>query len=362
MNRIKTAIIVLVILIIAIISSKILSSKDKTRLNHSQNSSRENKIYVVKNLPYEKTIRTSGRMFSYDGFTIYSEVNGLILDAKKLIKEGNYYKKGEVIVKIDDSIYANQLRAKRSALLNLITLVLPDFKYDFPNEFAKWNEYLDKLNPEKPLPPLPKITSAREKYYLASKNVLQTYYEIKSMEATHSKYRIKAPFNGYLVSAFIGEGEMVKAGQKIGRFINSNLFEMSAPVSLNDVHFLKVGLPVTLKEIAHDKKLKGKIARINRSVSQESQSVLIFIQSKDKSIHDGAYYDAIITTHKKELVAKIPKEAFDRFGNVTIKKDSKLINIKPKIYDSSPLYYFVTGLKDGTEIVLPANYTGNLPE
>jgi multidrug efflux pump subunit AcrA (membrane-fusion protein) len=355
MNKYKSAAISLVILLVAVFIAAVFIKSGQKKNENSSKKTVSEKSVKVKNVLYKKTITSSGRMFAFNKFDIYAEVNGLIKRASKPLRAGTFYKKGETIIKIDASVFKNQLKAKRSALLNQITLLLPDLKYDFPNEYEKWLGYLGEMDATKTVPPLPKISSNREKYYLASKNILQSYYDIKSMEATFEKYSIKAPYNGYLTAAYAREGDMARAGQKLGTFVNSGLYEMAAAVSASDLKYLKKGMDVTLSAYKSDKKIKGKIVRINPSVSPETQSVYVYVQTKDPSVRDGMFYDFYKIVQTDIMAAKIPKAAFDEEEFVVIKTDNGRKRIKPHIVDKNPLFYFITDIPDGTEIVYESN-------
>ncbi len=353
MKRTKYFAIAFSILIVSALFAIFLINKNKhPKISDGLKKEIVKKFFVVKNSPFEKKILTNGRMYAYNRFDIYAEVSGQIKKSQKPLRGGTFYRQDEVIVKIDDSIFRNQLFAKKSALLNQLTLLLPDLKYDFPGEYDKWLKYLDNFNVEKTLPPLPQISSEREKYYLASKNILQSFYEIKSAEATYVKYFIRAPYDGYLTQSLLREGDMVRAGQKIGTFVGSGLFEMQAAVSTNEIKFVKKGMRVFLSEYKSEKKIEGKISRINPSVSPESQSVYVYIQTRDSKVRDGAFYNVIIPVKVNFNAAKIPKKAFDAENFVFIETESGLKRIKPEIIDETPLFYFVKDLKDGTKILL----------
>ncbi len=353
MKRAKFVVIVLLILFVSVLFAIFLIGKNK-RPEVSGVIKRQavKKFILVKNLPFEKKILTNGRMYAYNRFDVYAEVNGQIKKSQKPLRAGIFYKKNEIIVKIDDSIFKNQLFAKKSSLLNQLTLLLPDLKYDFPNEYRKWLIYLDNFNVEKTLSPLPRISSEREKYYLASKNILQSFYEIKSSEATFVKYSIHAPYDGYLTQSLLREGDMVRAGQKIGTFVGAGLFEMKAAVATDEIKFIKRGMKVFLNEYKSAKKIEGEISRINPSVSPESQTVYIYIQTKNSKVRDGAFYNVIIPVKVNFNAAKIPRKAFDIENFIFIETKSGLKRVKPKIIDETPLYYFVENLEDGTKVLL----------
>lgn len=93
-------------------------------------------------------------------------------------RAGKKFQKGEILLRIDDEVYKNSLFAQKSNLLNQLTLLLPDLKIDFPQEYQKWDDYLANFEISK------------------SFNIYKLFYDIKSIEATYLKFFITAPFDG----------------------------------------------------------------------------------------------------------------------------------------------------------------------
>ena len=111
-------------------------------------------------------------------------------------------------------------------------------------------------------------------------------------------------------------------------------------------------MKVFLNEYKSAKKIEGEISRINPSVSPESQTVYIYIQTKNSKVRDGAFYNVIIPVKVNFNAAKIPRKAFDIENFIFIETKSGLKRVKPKIIDETPLYYFVENLEDGTKVLL----------
>lgn len=352
MKNLKSIIIVVTLIIIALVVSGFLGNQNKedVRIPEKQETVAKD-VIKVKNEVYEKTINTTGRMYAFEKVDLYSEVSGVLENTSIKFKEGKKYSKGETLLSIDSEVYENTLKSQKSSFLNQLTLILPDLKFDFPTEYVKWDKYLKEFNIEEQVADLPKTESEREQFYLASNNIFKLYYDIKSMEATFNKYTIRAPFSGIVTESNINPGTLVMNGQKLGEFINTSLFEMEAAISLGEIEQLKIGTEVILQSLGSNEITKGKVVRINEKIDSETQSVKVFIQSSDEKIKDGMFFSAELKTNSNTSLAKLPKEAIN---NNKVKVQTKDVEdeIEVEIFDKNEDYVFVKGLEDDSLVVI----------
>ena len=126
-----------------------------------------------------KIIET-GRLSSQQSVDLSAEVQGQILPGKIILRKGTKFRKGDLLVKIFDEEAKNNLRASKSRFMNGIASILPDIRIDFPESYQKYQDFFNSIKIDKPLPELPKLDSDKEKVFLASRNILNDYYNIKS--------------------------------------------------------------------------------------------------------------------------------------------------------------------------------------
>ncbi|MBU0560417.1 MAG: efflux RND transporter periplasmic adaptor subunit [Bacteroidetes bacterium] len=345
-------IIVIGIILSAVVIGNILSLQNKDNLRAKFNPPQiPAETFKVKNEYHTKTINTSGRMYSFEKIELYAEVSGVLNQDSSQFRPGKTFSKGEILLSIDDNVYKNSLYAQKSSLLNQLTLLLPALKFDFPQEYAKWNEYLSNYNITNSLRNLPIINSEREKYYIASNNIFKLFYDIKSMEATFGKYSIPAPYDGVVTQANINPGTLVRNGQKLGEFINTNLFEMEAAVKISELSLIEKGTKVSLKSNGSGKIIDGKVVRVNQTIDKESQSVKIYIQSGDKRIKDGMFFIVEIKAKDKTKSAKVPQNAINN-NQVKIQLNNSEKIVEVEIVDRDPSYFYVAGLEDNSTVIM----------
>ena len=129
-------------------------------------------------------IPITGKIKPDEKIDIYAEVQGKLLWSTKPFKEGLNYRRGEAMIVINSEEAALSLRSQKSTFLNALVKMIPDLKMDFPDDFEVWDRYLQDYNISQPLQPLPGTSVSKLKYFLASRNIYDQYYSIKSRKKT----------------------------------------------------------------------------------------------------------------------------------------------------------------------------------
>ncbi len=121
-------------------------------------------------------------MVAKNKIELYSEVQGVLEISGKEFKPGTSFYKGETILKINSDEFFANLQAQKSNLFNALTAIMPDIRIDFPNEYNKWQSYLQKFDIHKTLEKLPEFSSEKEKFFISGRNILTNYYNVKNSE------------------------------------------------------------------------------------------------------------------------------------------------------------------------------------
>ena len=340
------------ILIIGYIIGNILSNqKEPMRKRTGQSSIKLPKILTVINQDFLPLIKVTGTLYAYDKVDVFAEVSGILKPTGKRFKEGVKFKKGDLLIKIDDSVYKNNVLAQKSSLLNQLTLLLPDLSLDFPQSAGEWEKYLKKFDLNKALSPLPLARSDKEKYYIAARNIYNKFYSVKSMEATLDKYSLKAPFAGVVTLSSINPGTLVRPGQKLGEFTNTDWYEMETAVSVFDVNQVKVGLEVWLTFEKNQSKYKGIIGRINVVIDPATTLVKVYIRTNHPDLKAGMFMSGEIKGNPIKGIFLIPKDILVDNDKVFVVEKSALRLQKVSIVGDRGGKALIKGLKDGIRIL-----------
>ena len=294
-------------------------------------------VETVKNGNVPIIVPANGNLVAKRRVELYAEVQGVFKSGNKLFKPGQEYRAGEILIRIDAAEYYANVQSSKSNLYNLITSIMPDLRLDYPEVFDKWQSFLANFDINKSVPPLPEMNTDKEKYFISGRGILTNYYTIKNLEQRLAKYTIAAPFNGVLTEALVTEGTLVRSGQKLGEFINTNDYELEVAISKTYSDLLNVGEVVQLKSIDNNKTYQGKVTRINGRVDLASQTITAFIEVKDPDLREGMYLEAHLKAKEEPDAIEINRSLLLETQEIFVVRDSvlDLIPVKPVYYSDN---------------------------
>jgi len=316
---------------------------------------------VVQNGTVPIIVAANGNLNAKQRVELFAEVQGVFKRGSKLFKEGQAYNAGETIISIDASEYAASVQSAKSNLYNELTSIMPDLRLDYPEIFPKWQAYLNGFDMANSTPALPEMPSENERFFISGRGILTSYYNVKNLEQRLSKYRISAPFSGVLTEASVTEGSLVRAGQKLGEFINPGVYELEVAVSKTYSDLLKVGESVELTTMDDPRVYKGKVARINGRVDQATQTIKAFIEVSDENLKEGMYLEANLDAKKEENAIEVDRNLLLEGNKIFVVRDSVLdiIDVKPVYFSNKSVV--LKDIPNGTTIMskpLIGAYTG----
>jgi len=318
-------------------------------------------IDTVKNGTIPITINANGTIVAKNRIEIFSEVQGVLQPTSKEFRPGNSYQKGEVILRLNSEEHYANLQAQKSNLYNSITSIMPDIRLDYPEQYEKWQAYLQMFDFDKTTPPLPETTSDQEKFFISGRNIYTTYYNVKNMEVRQTKYTIRAPYSGILTSALVNPGSLIRQGQKLGEFINPKVYEMEVSINAKYIDLLQIGNKVEVANLDNGKTWEGKIVRVNGSVDQSTQTVKAYIELRGEDLKEGIYLEAHLIAKSEENALEISRNLLINNRNLYVLNDTviNLVTVEPVYFTDETVV--VKGLEDGTHMVsrvVPGAYPG----
>ena len=350
----------IIITAVIIVISLIIMAKLGTRAEKPNNGGKSSTLSVlvkpaeVKNA--QLNIELTGRLVARNSIELFSEVSGILKSSR--FRSGMSFRKGDILMQIDDSELRASIKASKSQLLNSISQILPDIAIDYPNQLSTWKNYHASIDFNQPVPELPKVENSQLKIYLSSKNVYNTFYNIKSQELRLSKHIIRAPFSGTLSEATLRAGSLVRAGQRLGSFIQPNVFELEANASIDDLQYIKSGNKVILTSSENGKTYQGEVLRINEQIDPSTQSVTVYVGVTSSDLYQGQFLTARIAGKILENVTVIPRKLLLENNSLYIVRNdsmlqTKVVNVVYKGLDS----VYIRDLDDGS-LLLNQSVTG----
>ena len=283
------------------------------------------KFSTFKKATESNDLELDGRLKASERVNITSKVQGVMQEGNRSIREGMYVKKGEVMFTVDNREAKYNVLAQRSALMTAITQMMPDLKFDYPQSFEKWENYLRAFDVNKSISPLPEPSSDQEKYFVSGRNIYNQFYNIKSQETRLNEYTIYAPFSGVITKVDVFPGALISPGQALANIINTGRYEIAAPVPLDNLKYIKTGHSVKLYSDEMDKEWNGKVNRIGTQIDPTTQNLPVYISVSGKGLKDGMYLKGKLAGNSIENVTKLPKNIFLTPNSVFVIQDSTLV-------------------------------------
>ncbi|MEP1033219.1 efflux RND transporter periplasmic adaptor subunit [Ekhidna sp.] len=320
-------------------------------------------VAVVKTVQTKKvsyqTIQTDvisyGRVQTAQTLDLLSEVSGRMYQGRVRLKEGEKFKKGDLLFYIDDKEPALNLKSQKSNFLRDLAGILPDLKVDFTGNFNAWNSYFNSLDIDKKFGPFPEAGSEKEKIFLATKGIYSAYYTIKSVEARLDKHRYYAPFDGSIMQVNLQSGSFINPGVSIGKIMRRGVHELKIAIETRDIPWIKSDSPVKIYSDEMDQYWEGRVTRISDFVNQNTQSVDVFIaiqSSSDKKIYDGQFFQAAIPARTVKDGMIMPRNAIFNGNEVFVVEDTLLKVRKINVIRLADEEAIISGLDRGQDLVI----------
>lgn len=359
MNWRKSIVSILVVIVLFIITYGIYSVLGGMAESPEEKQKEDIKLFVkTTNVSYTtntaKIIET-GRLSSQQSVDLSAEVQGKMLPGDVILKEGTNFRKGNLLINIFDEEAKNNLKASKSRFMNGIASVLPDIKIDFPDSYQKYLDFFNSIKIIKPLPELPNLDSDKEKVFLASRNILNDYYSIKSAEVRLSYYQLFAPFDGTFTSVYLEVGSIANPGARIASMIRTDKLELEVPVRIEDAYWINIGDKVKVSTKDRHVMWDGKVARKSNFMDASSQSIAIYISlasEAGKPMYQGQYLMAEFASKTIEKCMEIPRNAIFNKGQVFVVEGGKLKIYNVDVLKTNETTVLISGLSEGVDLVV----------
>ncbi len=204
-----------------------------------------------------------GILIAVDQATLSSELAGRIVEIP--FREGESFKKGDLLVRFDCSIYQAQLAAASAATRAAEA------------ELSQ-NQQLAQMK-----------SVGRHAVSLSAAHFAQAQAESQVYQIQVNRCRLLAPFDGQVVKRRAQTYESVGLGAPILDIVNNRHLEINLLVPSRLLSVLKPGLTFTFTPDETDQPLQAKVARLGARIDESSQTLNLtgVIESKDSSLMAG---------------------------------------------------------------------------
>ena len=175
--------------------------------------------------------------------------------------------------------------------------------------------------------------------------------------AGRSSYpKVKAPFDGYLETFSVKEGDYLNTGAVCATIIDPDPMRLIGEVSEKEINFVKVGAKAGA-ELISGRKVEGVVSFVSTSANKGTRTfrVEIDVKNSDRSIRDGVSAQIeiegdTILAHKISPSILMLGEAGE-LGIRTVNEDNQVEFKQIEILEDSMEGIWVTGLPKNTRII-----------
>lgn len=290
------------------------------------------KVKIVESVVVETgtvtaNITAFGRVSSSQPVRLFGEVIGTILEGDIPFQPAQSFKRGDLLLKIDDRQTRLNLNSTKSDLLTALASLLPEIKVDFPDEFKVWQDYFNSCEFDKPLAELPETSNPKIKLFLSRFNVYKLYFAVRDLEIKLEKHFIRAPFDGSIIRTELRIGSTVRAGSLLGEIINLENLEVEVTVGMNDLTQIDNNATINFTSSEVKGQWTGKILRTGSAIDSRTQTVPVYISinnGDNSAILNGAFLRADIPGIKFDNAVLVPRKALYNEKYVYLVKSGKL--------------------------------------
>jgi len=286
-KRLIIWLIVFIILVILIIPKlKFTGSHDNNGTKMDPNARQVSvNVWIVKSKPLQNKILSNGTLISNEEVELRSEISGKV--TRIMFDEGKRVKKGEVLVKINDSELQATLKKNKSREL-----------------LARDREFRYKQLLEKNL-------TSQQEYDLQLSDLNAVLADVELTEAQIAKTEIVAPFDGIVGLRSVSVGSYISPLSTIASIQSINPIKVDFSVPQQYFGLIKEGKTIFVKLSSSQKSYSGRIYAVEPKIDQNTRTVQAraLIPNDNGELTPGAYVEIEIVLENIDKSILIPSEA-----------------------------------------------------
>jgi membrane fusion protein (multidrug efflux system) len=288
-KQIKTIVIVLVVLILLLLIflPKITSSNQSGQggMVDRKNMQIPVNAHIVEYEKLNEVVNTTGSILANEEVELRSEISGKITQI--LFKEGSYVKKGDLLVKINDSELQAQLR-KAESKVKLVEDREERQRQLVQGQMISQEDYESTLND---------LEASKAEYDL--------------IQAQIDKTEIRAPFSGIIGLREVSEGSFVTTTTKITILQNLANLKVDFAIPQKYAEHVSVGEEIIFKLSASDFQYKARIYAIEPTIDPSTRTLKLraICSTSYKSLFPGAFVNVELNLKETDNAILIPTVA-----------------------------------------------------
>jgi RND family efflux transporter MFP subunit len=318
------------------------------------------------------SVKAQGTVTPRTETTLISEVSGLITEVSSVFMVGGFFKKGDVLVRIDDRNYRADLKRAQATIASAKTLVARETGLaDYAQE--DWERLRRQLGSSKAATDLalrkPQLAEAMANLDFALADLDQKLGDLQ-------RTIIRAPYDGLVREKRVDVGQFVTAGSPLAVTFAVDYAEIRLPLPDNELAYLDLpdamsnesanypAVKLTAEIGGEQQHWDGQIVRTEGVFDQRSRVLYVVAQVKDPyrretgawktPLRIGTFVEASIAGKLARDVFVLPRGTLRSGGRIWIVDDEDSVHPRSVniIRADEESIYINAGLDDGQLVCL----------
>jgi multidrug efflux pump subunit AcrA (membrane-fusion protein) len=267
------------------------------------------RVQSVQRQTLRPPIAAHGSIRPTQAYDLVSEVTGLTLAGDIPFLVGQQFQQGQTLLSIDDRQAKLTLETLKSDFLNALASVLPEIKYEVPQDSQEWLAYFQRCQKQSPMPELPETEHEKIALLLSRFGVNKLFFQIKNQEVILEKHRILAPFDGVLTATHLNPGAAVRPGSVMAHITSLNDMECALEVQVSDLPRMDREAPILVHWAGGAPPFPAQFLRQNSRVDESTRTVSIFAKpllEDPQVLMEGAFITAEIPSLPIDQAVEVP--------------------------------------------------------
>jgi len=302
-------------------------------------------VNSVKPATYAANITALGEVVPSIQITLKSQIEGQVVFLSDQLDTGNMVKKGELLVRIEQSAFQLQV-AEANNRLAAATITLLREEREEKDARINWQQSGMEGDPASPLVLRePQLAAARMEVKAAKASLFHAKVMLEQTE-------IRAPFDAMIIRRNINPGETLFTADEIATLFGVESFEISVHIDQTSWALLPESLTDTgVKLLGTGQSASWQAAIIRKSyhLDHESRLRTLILQvqhplDSTPQLLPGTFVRAEITGRQVQDLLQIPESAFTKQGLVWFvdrKKQLHKYQLEPLFYGNGVVYVSV---------------------
>jgi len=296
----------------------------------------------------EQAISLTGSIKPFQEAVVASEASGKII--KSTMEVGRSYKKGEILVQLDDELNQLSVDQARARLLQA------QVSYNQAKRDLERNEKLYKTNDVSEY----MLETARLNEQISLSELQLAEASLKVTERQLADTRIVSPFSGKIAQKMVNTGEKVSPGTQIAKIVDIRSVRVAINVPEEEITQIQIGAEVKVTVDAIPGKIyTGRIYTISPSADLNSRTFPVEIlvpNEKKPEIRAGMVARVRIIKNALEDVILIPQDVIIERGDsryVYVAVDGKAEERKLRLGETAGENVIIEeGLQEGDVLIV----------